>query len=235
MNGGPEAAASLPAELTPRRSSEPAVRAGAPARSPIEPLMAGLVGLASLLALVLSRDASAAVAVVILGGLLMHAWLAPIRRTLFIAMFLGLAADRPGDTDGHWASPIVDIGGMLFQNLNKVIGIEALKFSGVFLLLAMLLAVRAVRRLERRGGDTPASVLPATPMMASVLAALAAVVVMLVIGMLRGGNVQMAKIQLQGFLQMLAAAYLFSVSLRGPRDYRTAARVIVAAACVKAA
>ena len=45
----------------------------------------------------------------------------------------------------------------------------------------------------------------------------------------------MAKIQVQGYLQLLAAAYLFGVSLRGPRDYRIAGRLIVAAACIKAA
>ena len=45
----------------------------------------------------------------------------------------------------------------------------------------------------------------------------------------------MAKIQVQGYLQLLAAAYLFGVSLRGPRDYRLAGKVIVAAACIKAA
>jgi hypothetical protein len=35
-------------------------------------------------------------------------------------------------------------------------------------------------------------------------------------------------------IQLLAAAYLFSASLRGPRDYRIAGKVIVAAACIKA-
>ena len=54
-------------------------------------------------------------------------------------------------------------------------------------------------------------------------------------GWLRGGDIQMAKIQVQGYLQLLAAAYLFGVSLRGPRDYRIAGRLIVAAACIKAA
>ena len=55
------------------------------------------------------------------------------------------------------------------------------------------------------------------------------------VGWLRGGDIQMAKIQVQGYLQLLAAAYLFGVSLRGPRDYRLAGKVIVAAGCIKAA
>ena len=53
-------------------------------------------------------------------------------------------------------------------------------------------------------------------------------------GWLSGGNIQMAKIQVQAYLQLLAVAYLFSVSLRGSRDYQTAGKAIVAAACVKA-
>jgi len=44
----------------------------------------------------------------------------------------------------------------------------------------------------------------------------------------------MAKIQVQAYLQLLAVAYLFSISLRGERDYRLLATAIVSAACVKA-
>jgi uncharacterized membrane protein len=126
------------------------------------------------------------------------------------------------------------IGGLLFQNLNKVIDIEALKFSGVFLLLACLLVVRAYRLAHGRALDTSRVVRPAAPVHWGIALGLVTVIAFVAYGWLRGGDIQMAKIQVQGYLQLLAAAYLFSVSLRGPRDYRTAATVVVAAACVKA-
>ena len=161
-------------------------------------------------------------------------WVAPIRVTLCVAMFVGLAADRPGDSEGRWASPFVSIGGMMFQNLNKFISVEALKFSGVFLLVACLLVVRGYRVLSGRARDTEGSLQPAAPVIWCVVLAVLTIVASVTFGALRGGDLQMAKIQVQTYLQLLAVAYLFSVSLRGQRDYRILAAPIIAAACVKA-
>jgi hypothetical protein len=60
------------------------------------------------------------------------------------------------------------------------------------------------------------------------------VVALCVNGIRRGGDAQMAKIQVQTFLQVLLMAYLLATSLRGARDYRILGRLIVAAACSKA-
>ena len=105
-----------------------------------------VIGFATCVAAVLSNDLSGVVATVLFGGVLMAAWVAPLRVTLLMVMFVGLAVDRPGDAEGRWASPFITIGGLLFQNLNKVVSVEALKFSGVSLLLACLLMVRGLSR-----------------------------------------------------------------------------------------
>ena len=166
----------------------------------------------------------------------MAAWVAPLQVPLLLVMFVGLAVDRPGDAEGRWASPFVTIGGLLFQNVNKVVSIEALKFSGVAVLLACLLIVRGYRVLSGRVRDSQgqprarrACDLGDADCRADHRASTSSS------GWLRGGDIQMAKIQVQAYLQLLAAAYLFGVSLRGPRDYRLAGKVIVAAACIKAA
>ena len=108
-------------------------------------------GFGTALAAVLSNDLGAAVANLWFGGVLMAAWVMPLRAPLLLVMFVGLAVDRPGDAEGHWASPLITVGGLLFQNLNNVIGVEALKFSGVALLLACLLMVRVHRLLSWPG------------------------------------------------------------------------------------
>ena len=167
-------------------------------------------------------------------ALLGLASVAPLRWTLFAAMFLSLATDRPGDSEGRWASPFVTVGGVMFQNLNKFVSIEALKFSGVFLLVGYLLLVRGFRVLNGRRRDTAGSLQPAAPVLWCLVLGVVTTFVCITFGMLRGGDVQMAKIQIQTYLQMLGVAYLFSVSLRGERDYRVITAVIVAAACVKA-
>lgn len=205
-----------------------------PVAGAVPAVMMVACGLATAVAALLTNDLSGAVATVLFGGVLMAVWVAPIRLPLLVVMFVGLAVDRPGDAEGRWVSPFITIGGLLFQNLNKVIGVEALKFSGVFLLLMCLLMVRAYRVLGGRVRDTPDSLRPATPLLWGMLIAGFAIAFNVLTGWLGGGDIQMAKVQVQAFLQLLAVAYLFGISLRGPRDYRIAGKVIVAAACIKA-
>lgn len=176
----------------------------------------------------------AAIAPLLLGAVAWAICVAPLRVSLATAMFLGLAADRPGDTDGFWSSPLSPLGGLLFHNLNHIVDADALKFSGVFALIAALLVVHAYRRLVGRSLDTADSLPLAAPMRGALIAAAATAVILVLFGAARGGDVQRAKMQVQAFLQLLAVAYLFGISLRGTRDYRWLGTLIVAAACVKA-
>jgi len=193
-----------------------------------------VLGTATIVLAVLTNGSFIAFAApVLVAALVVMAWVAPIRMTLCVAMFVSLATDRPGDSEGRWASPFVAIGGVMFQNLNKFITIEALKFSGVFLLLACLLAIRGYRVLSGRARDTKGSLQPAAPIIWSLVLAVLTIVACVTFGVLRGGDLQMAKIQVQAYLQLLAVAYLFSISLRGERDYRLLATAIVSAACIK--
>ena len=205
-----------------------------PLAAVVPAVMIVVFGLATAVFAVLSHDLSSALATVLLGGVLMAAWVAPLRVPLLVVMFVGLAVDRPGDAEGRWASPFVTIGGLLFHNLNKVVGVEALKFSGVFVLLACLLMVRGYRVLSGRVRDSTDSRQAAAPVVWGIAIAVLTIAFNIFAGWLRGGDLQMTKIQVQAYFQLLAAAYLFGVSLRGPRDYRIAGKVIVAAACIKA-
>jgi len=157
----------------------------------------------------------------------------PIRHTLLVVTFLGLALDKPGDSAGIWHSPLSPLGGLLLLNLNKTVNVAALSFSLLQLLLLGLLLLRFYRWALQMSGYERSGVWAGPPMVRSLLVSLATVVVVLAYGIARGGDVQMAKIQIQVFLPLLAVAYLMGVSLRR-QDYRALAIVIVAAACVKA-
>jgi hypothetical protein len=121
-------------------------------------------------------------------------------------MLIGLSVDRPGDSDGRWASPLVAVGGLMFQNLNKVITIEALRFSGVFLLVCYLLVIRGYRLLAGRARDTEGSLQPAVPTLWGIAISACTVIAAVAFGVIRGGDLQMAKVQVQTFLQLLAVA-----------------------------
>ena len=197
-------------------------------------ITAALAGAVALTTLLGNGSLVAAVAPILLAVLAGLLCVAPLRVSLGLVMFVGLAVDRPGDTDGAWASPFVTVGGLLFHNLNHVVPVDALKFSGVFAMVAVLLMVRFYRRLVGRVRDTADSVVMASPMSAALAAAALTVGALVAFGAVRGGDVQSAKVQVQAFLQLIAVAYLFGVSLRGTADYRWLGSLIVAAACGKA-
>lgn len=197
--------------------------------------IAVVLGAATLATSLLSNGNIVASVAPILGGVaLWLMWIAPLRVTIGLVMLVALSVDRPGDADGRWESPFITIGGLLFHNLNHVINIDALKFSGVFAILAYLLLVRGYRMLTGRTRDTVGSLTPAAPMLWAMAAALVTVTASTLFGALRGGDVQMAKVQVQAFLQLLAVAYLLGYSLRGTPDYAWLGKLIVFAACAKA-
>ena len=176
-------------------------------------ITAALAGAVALTTLLGNGSLVAAVAPILLAVLAGLLWVAPLRVSLGLVMFVGLAVDRPGDTDGFWASPFVTVGGLLFHNLNHVVPVDALKFSGVFAMVAVLLMVRFYRRLVGRVRDTADSVVMASPMSAALAAAALTVGALVAFGAVRGGGVQSAKVQVPAFLQLTAVAYLFGVSL----------------------
>lgn len=175
-----------------------------------------------------------ALAPLLIGAALWFVWTAPLRVTIAIAMVIGLSVDKMGDADNHWHSPFVMVGSALFQNLDKVVPIDVLKFSAVFLIVALLLVVRVYRVLIGRSRDTEGSLAPASPMLWAFGAALVGIGVAVVAGVIQGGDFQDAKVQVQAFLQLIGVAYLLSVSLRGPGDYRSLGTMIVFAAFIKA-
>jgi hypothetical protein len=165
--------------------------------------------------------------------LLAVTWIAPLRLSLLVVIFLSLALDAA--TEGPWDSPVAPIGKLLAINLNKSLPIPALMLPGVAFILLLLLLIHVHRglagiRTEARTRAASADVLPLT-----LFASFAAVLWLCAYGIKTGGDAQMAKIQVQSFVMTLLVAYLVAASFRGQRDYRALGILIVIAACIKAA
>jgi hypothetical protein len=159
----------------------------------------------------------------------------PIRTTAFLLLFLGLAVDKPGDgADGKWASPFQIVGALLMHNLSNTLPISALHVSGLILMLAVLVVLRVHRVLTGRIVDVRGA-LPVAPPMKWALALSAVTVLWLVAwGLVNGGSLERAKLQVQVILPLLLMATLLAPSLRPDRDYPILGRIVVAAACCKA-
>src|SRR5690242_3442356 len=100
----------------------------------------GAVTAATLAAFVATE--SVALALVPL-GLLLLGWAllrAPPHRTALVVFFLAVVVDNPKEhpAEGNWHSPFEPLGVFLYENLNNITGVQALRFSVTDLLLAAL-------------------------------------------------------------------------------------------------
>ena len=197
-------------------------------------LFAGLVvlgGAATIsAATVTNGDILATMAPVLCAGVLVAVWAAPLRLTLFGLTFLALAIDA--SEEGPWDSPFAHLGRLVNHNLNKTVflgpvGSVPLQTYALGFLLVIHL-YRLVSRSRTDGGVL------AAPMRLAMAVSLLAVVAECLNGFRNGGDMQMAKVQVQDFVLILLTGYLMAVSLRGSRDYRFFGAIVVFSALSKA-
>jgi len=159
-------------------------------------------------------------------------WFLPLRVPIFVLMFVGLTIDSQGE--GPWDSPLAYLGMLLHVNLAKAIPGTGIPLPGVALLIAALLLIHLHRRIAGIRTDARTRVQPAGVMLQAMGVSLLAVFALCMLGLSGGGNMKMAKIQVQTYVLVLTMGYLCSTTLRGVRDYRIMGGIVIAAACVKA-
>lgn len=159
----------------------------------------------------------------------------PVRYPTFALLFLVLSVDNLPERPQEllWPSPLFGLGRALFQQLNSLTGIEALRFPGVDLWILLILAVAIVRRATGSKIDLPVTPLP-RPLVAACALSLFTIGWMTFYGALRGGDVRQALWQWHQLAFMPLLVLLFHFALRGPEDWRLARRVVISAAFVKA-
>ena len=158
-------------------------------------------------------------------------WVAPLRIPLLVTLFLSLALDATDE--GPWNSPLAKFGYLLSANLNKSLPIGFLAFPGIALILGLLVVIHAHRVLRGATIDGVTRRMIPGPSLQALAVSLAAVVWLCLLGLKRGGDMQMAKLQVTSYVLLLLVAYLSAMSFRGMRDYKLLGGVILAAACIK--
>jgi hypothetical protein len=160
-----------------------------------------------------------------------------LRNVMLALLALGLLVDNPASrpfTD-QWRSLLSPIGEYLYGNLNNRTGIQVLRFSGLdvlIVLLLLLVGARAVMRRPARGEGWPAQ---ANALILALAVSFATVVWLEAWGLARGGDFKNSLWQVRQLLWLPVLTALFACALRSRRDFLAVARIIVAAACVKVA
>jgi hypothetical protein len=158
-------------------------------------------------------------------------WFLPLRFPLFVLIFVGLTIDSAGE--GPWDTPLAMLGSVLHVNLAKVIPGTGIPLPGMTLLLGALLLLHFHRSIAGIRTDSRGRIPTATIMVQAIGVSLLAVLALCALGLQGGGDMKMAKIQVQTYVLVLVVGYLCSSTLRGVRDYRIVGVLVIVAACIK--
>jgi O-antigen ligase len=172
-----------------------------------------------------------AVVPVLIAAALWMLWVLPLRFPLILLVFANLAFDVSGE--GPWESPLAPIGTLLAGNLNKTLHIKGAYVPAAFVVVLALAGIHLHRRLTRSRIDAVGYTAPPPILFRALAMSFLTVGALCVFGYLKGGSLPMARLQVQGFVQLLVVAYVSAVALRGARDYRVLGAAVIAAACVK--
>ncbi|MFO0756279.1 MAG: hypothetical protein U0359_07290 [Byssovorax sp.] len=155
---------------------------------------------------------------------------APPHLTAISVFFLAIVVDNPKEHpfEDRFVSPLKPLGVALYENLNTLTGVGALRFSGSDVLLAALFLAAIAK--ERRS-----SAVPPPPALSKVLGiAWLSVIWMELWGMLRGGDFKASLWQARPLFWAPVIALVFARSVRGPADHLLVGKAVILAALIKA-
>jgi hypothetical protein len=161
----------------------------------------------------------------------------PIRDSLLVMMFCGLALENPNEipASGAWQSPFFSLGAILLIRLNKATGVEGLAFSGMDVLIVVLGLLYWSRRSSGSSIDKLGNVPTPLPMIRLAQLSLAGIAFCWVRGVAVGGGDSAAAIwQIDRVIYLPLLFLLFQMGLKGPKDHIAVGKVVLAAATVRA-
>ncbi|HKC58506.1 MAG TPA: O-antigen ligase family protein [Myxococcales bacterium] len=215
----------------------------APAGSAPRPdplVLAAVAGLGALtLVLVIGGNGNVglALAPVALTLLVLLVARAPLRHSLLVLGVLCLTLENPSEfpATGLWRSPLYVLGALLLSHLNLTIPIDALFFSGLDLVLVLLVATWVGRRMTASDVDIRGHVPPASPLRAAALLCICSIFFIWGRGLLStGADFRFSLWQVFRVIYLPCVFLLYCAGLRGPSDSRAFGIALVCAALIRA-
>lgn len=170
-------------------------------------------------------------------GVVIALFTAPVRHSALVVLGVGIIADYPGEHPmmNRWRSPSLPIGELLYTNLHVFTKIEAMRFSGLELLFILLGLVMFVRLLTDDPLDRTVDqgALPG-PMKGALALWLGTVIMLEMYGLARHGDFRNSLWQLRQLFWFPILAALFGKVLTTTRSRLWLLRTVLIAACIRA-
>jgi hypothetical protein len=215
----------------PRAASAPDAT-GVLARAGQAALLAAVVA-ATLAAVLAGCGPLAAIVPALLAAVLYALVKAPLRWSAAALLFVMLAVDDHSENVGQWRTPLAHLGDLVHNRLDNVTShLSGVALTGMEVVALVLLLVWAHRRATGAGVDLAGRVPTARVLRALVLVYVAAVVVSLAVGFANGQGLVPWKVR--NLLHPILLLVVFDAAFRGPADHALVARVVVAAAAIRA-
>jgi hypothetical protein len=154
---------------------------------------------------------------------------APLRNTMLVLMFFALTLENPseGPGAGQWLSPFAPVGALMLAHFKFTIGFGPIGGMDL-MLMAAIGAYLLQRKTLARGIPTP------RPMIRLAQLTYATVVFTLLIGKMRGGEMQWAVWQMDRVMYLPTVFLLCQAAFSGPKDYLAVGKVALAASFMRA-
>jgi hypothetical protein len=193
-----------------------------------------LIGCVSTVAATIAGNGNVIVAIapIIVGLGLCAVWVLPLRIPLMAVLFLSLALDATDE--GPRNTVLAPLGAILGINLKKSLPAVGLPVPGIVLIFALLVGIYGIRRYAGRRIEGFGRAIAVSRVKQGLIVSFLAVIALSALGARSGGDMQMAKIQVQTYVLVLLVAYLSIIGFRDVRDYRIFGRLVVIAGCLKA-
>jgi hypothetical protein len=179
-------------------------------------------------------------AVIIIPAMIYAAARSPLRYSLMLLMFLGLALPNPqeGIPTYEWLPPFIPLGKLFLDHLNtfdhKAAVLSFASFSGMDLCLMVLGIIAFYRKSTGSKIDSVGRLRTPLPLVHLAWLSLASMAFEWLLGMVTGGDFAMSLWQISAVVYTPLVFLLFQTGVRGPSDLRGFAKVLLAAATYKA-
>ena len=134
---------------------------------------------------------------------------------------------------GKWKGPLYSLGPILYENLNTITGVGALKFNIIQLVTLFFLFIVTVRTLLRSNIDENLTISAVRPMKIAEFVSLGAAIFFIAWGILRGGNKSLIPLQAKAFIFTPLFTILFMRAFKSEKTFRLAGKLLVAIAVVR--